>query len=109
VKYRIALTGRAKRQISDIKDVAQMREIQSRIDDLADNPELGKPLRRELTGYYSIRAGRQRYRIIYTIAEGRLIVTVVMIGQRREGDFDDVYNQMERIVRRGGNGNGKPV
>ena len=44
-----------------------------------------------MTGYRSIRAVGQRYRIIYQIVQDKVLVIVVGIGRRKEGDKRDVY------------------
>lgn len=42
------------------------------MDDIRKNPESGKPLEEELDGYHSYRVGR--YRLIYRIVSGRLVL-----------------------------------
>ena len=49
---------------------------------LADNPYAGKPLERELSGYFSLRA--ERYRIIYKIDEEEKIVEIHYVGHRKD-------------------------
>lgn len=56
-----------------------------------DPDKIGKPLTGELTGFRSIRAVSQRYRILYRVIEGRAIVYVVAVGVHREGSRCDVY------------------
>ncbi len=56
------------------------------MDDIRENPESGKPLGEELTGYRSYRIGR--YRLIYRIAEDRLVLEAF-------GPRSDIY---ERFV-----------
>ncbi len=56
---------------------------------------------RELTGYRSVRAAGKRYRIVYRIEESRVIVFVVFVGLRREGDRTDVYEQTKQLVLKG--------
>lgn len=58
----------------------------------------GKALSEELTGYRSIRALGQRYRIIYQIVQHRVLVVVVGIGRRKEGDKRDVYTVTMRLL-----------
>ena len=58
----------------------------------------GKALSEELTGYRSIRAVGQRYRIIYQIVEDKVLVVVVGIGRRKEGDKRDVYTVTMRLL-----------
>lgn len=56
--------------------------IRRKIGLLADNPYLGKPLIGELQGYR--RLAVSYYRVIYHVAESRLVVDVVRIGLRRD-------------------------
>ena len=64
--------------------------ILTRIEKLKDEPEKqGKALSEELSGYRSIRAVGQRYRIIYRVDQDRVVV--VIVGRRNEGDKRDVY------------------
>ena len=65
-------------------------------------PELqGKPLADELVGYRSVRAVGQRYRIIYKVENELVIVIVVAVGIRREGDRSDIYRIAARLMRSG--------
>jgi len=83
--YRVVISETADRQLSRLERRIQER-IRDRIDALADNPR--PPGVKKLKGYrdyWRIRVGD--YRIIYTIQDDRLIVTVLRIGNRR-----DVYD-----------------
>ena len=76
--------------------------LRGRLRRLEYEPEKqGKPLAEDLEGYRSIRAVGQRYRIIYKIEEERVVVLVVMVGIRKEGDKKDVYTQAIRLIRMG--------
>lgn len=57
--------------------------------------DFGEPLRRELFGYWKLRAGD--YRILYRINERRVTVLVVKVGPRKD---DEVYGEMLKRVRR---------
>lgn len=51
--------------------------------DLSRNPQrVGKPLERELTGYYSARRGP--YRVLYSIDEEQIVVMVVRVAHRAD-------------------------
>ena len=52
------------------------------LEQLAENPRLGKPLHGELVHFWSYRVGD--YRVVYEIRNDELIVLVVMLGHRRE-------------------------
>jgi mRNA interferase RelE/StbE len=72
-----------------------------RISELAEAPELGKPLIGELGAYRSLRASSQRYRVLYRVDRDRRAVLVVAVGLRKEGDRADVYRLAQKLVRQG--------
>lgn len=51
------------------------------IDKLAANPQIGKPLTRNLKGYWKLRFSR--YRIIYQIKRKRLIIIIFDVKHRK--------------------------
>lgn len=55
--------------------------------------EFGKPLQKELMGYYRLRV--MHYRLIYKIEEDKVIVFIVHIGQRK--DFSAYIKAAKRI------------
>ena len=86
--------------LESISDRRVRQGIRYRIDGLALEPDKqGKPLGDELSGYRSLRAVGQRYRIIYRVDQGRVLVIVVAVGLRREGDRKDVYNLAKKLLR----------
>jgi mRNA-degrading endonuclease RelE of RelBE toxin-antitoxin system len=66
--------------------------IKSRIEEIAENPLMGKLLERELSGYLSLRINR--YRVIYKIQESEGVVEVHFVGRRR-----DVYELFGEYLR----------
>lgn len=98
--FRIELTPTAVRLLGGIADRRVRETVFKRIEGLAKDPEMqGKPLIDELAGYRSLRAAGQRYRIIYRVERGRVIVVVVAVGLRREGDRADVYQLARKLFR----------
>lgn len=77
--YRIELTSQAKKELKIIKRVYQ-EAIGVALEELKENPFLGKPLVRELTGKFSYKVGA--YRIIYQIKEKDKIIQVITAGHR---------------------------
>ncbi len=51
-----------------------------------------------MSEYRSIRAVGPRYRIIYRIGNEEVLVIVVAIGRRQEGDRQDVYQIAQKLV-----------
>lgn len=82
--YRISISPNAKIQLKSIKKRHQ-NALKIVIDGLKENPYLGKPLGRELTGKYSYRVGV--YRIIYKINKQDKSVHVLTAGHR-----SNIYN-----------------
>lgn len=102
MKWHVRLTLPARKQFDAIRDTRIRDSINKRIDGLEYEPEKqGKPLSEELTGYRSIRAVGQRYRIIYKLEAERVVVLVVTIGIRKEKDKKDAYEMANRLARLG--------
>ena len=102
MSYRIALTETAVSALESIKNPITRERIVEKIDLLAEHPALGKPLRGPLSGYRSVRAARNRYRIIYRVEEKKEVVLVVAVGIRKGKDRDDIYRELRRFIRRAG-------
>lgn len=98
--YRIVVAPAALEMLEDITDRRVRETIRDRIDGLSKDPEKqGKPLTEELSGYRSLRAVGQRYRIIYRVERGRVLVVIVTIGIRREGSRADIYSLARKLLR----------
>lgn len=88
--------------LAEVTDRRIRLQIAGRIDALRQDPEkLGKPLLGELSGYRSLRASGQRFRVIYRIEAKQVIVLVVALGIRKEGDKRDIYALAKKLVRLG--------
>ena len=100
MRWQVGLTPHARVMLEAIQDRRVRDKIRDRIDGLAEEPEKqGKPLTGELTGYRSLRAVGQRYRIIYRIEEGKVFVLVMALGIRREGSGKDIYVLAQKLLR----------
>jgi mRNA interferase RelE/StbE len=100
LKYRIEITPTALSMLKNIKDRRINKTIQERIEKLIDDPDKqGKELHGELRGYRCVRAVGQRYRIIYHIENSAIIVLIVTVGLRKEGDKKDVYKLAQKMIR----------
>lgn len=98
--WRIVLTPTARRMLVAVRDRRVQRLLARRIDALTDEPEKqGKPLTGELSTLRSVRASGQRYRILYRVEEERVVVLVVALGLRKEGDRRDVYELARKLLR----------
>jgi len=65
--------------------------VKRRIEETWGDPFLGKPLERELSGYYSYRV--KRFRIIYKIDVAGKSVQIHYIGHRR-----DIYELFKEVL-----------
>mgnify|MGYP001567447826 CR=1 FL=1 len=77
--YKIRLSPEAKSQLKKLK-IIHKDAIASVIEDLKEDPYLGKPLGRELSRRYSYRVGV--YRVIYKIIKEDSVVEVLSAGHR---------------------------
>lgn len=77
--FKIKLTAKARRELKTLSLLDKFR-VGEIIEDLKDDPLIGKPLSRELTKRYSYRVGV--YRIIYKINQEDKIVEVLSAGHR---------------------------
>jgi mRNA-degrading endonuclease RelE of RelBE toxin-antitoxin system len=73
------------------------REIFREILSLADQPKAGKSLIGPLLGLYSLRV-RNRYRVVYRIDEEAERVYVELVGERKPGREDDIYQAARRLL-----------
>jgi mRNA interferase RelE/StbE len=67
------------------------RRIKAALEELAEDPERGKPLRMTLQGLRSWRTGD--FRIVYRIVTDRIEILVLAVGHRR-----DVYERVRRLL-----------
>lgn len=100
--WKIIILPIAEQQLLAIKDTRVQSLIAKRIDSLRYEPDKqGKALLGEMEGYRSLRAVGQRYRILYKIVAERVVVVVVTLGMRKEGDKTDVYTLAKKLIRLG--------
>ncbi|MEH2253636.1 type II toxin-antitoxin system RelE family toxin [Nostoc sp.] len=99
IEYEIELTPLALEMLTSVKDQRHQKFLSDRIDKLKIDPEKqGKPLVDKLKGYRSVRAVGQRYRIIYKVELEKIVVLVVGVGLRKEGDKEDIYILLQRLL-----------
>ncbi len=97
--YEIQLTLLALEMLLAIKDRREQEKLRDRIDQLKIEPEKqGKALVDSLAGLRSVRAVGQRYRIIYKVEPAKVLVIVVGVGRRKDGDKKDIYTLLEKFI-----------
>lgn len=99
--YKVKLTQIAATNIKKL-DKRTQSQVVSKIEALKNEPLLlGKPLKGSLRELRSVRAAGQRYRIIYKVVEEEIVVIVVAVGIRKEGDRGDIYELMKKYIKTG--------
>lgn len=102
MKWNVFLGDAAQAQLLNIKDSRIRDQIYKRIKALANDPDKqGKSLGDNLIDYRSVRAVKERYRIIYKVDKDIILVLVVLVGIRKEGDKKDVYAMAQKLARLG--------
>ncbi|MDT8442733.1 MAG: type II toxin-antitoxin system RelE/ParE family toxin [Desulfuromonadales bacterium] len=79
--YSIKIKQSALKDIQKLDKLNRKRLIEA-IDNLADNPHVGKLLKGDFSGLRRIRVGS--YRVIYEINEGEILVLVLRIAHRKK-------------------------
>ncbi len=96
--WRVLITPSALNMLKKVADQRVRKQISEAISGLSEDPDKkGKPLMGELTGYRSMRTAGQRYRVIYKIEKDQVIVAVVAVGRRKEGDRKDIYSLARKL------------
>jgi mRNA interferase RelE/StbE len=99
MEYLIELAPQALEMIAAIQDRREQQEIIKRLQKLKIEPtQQGKPLTGNLKGFYSVRCVGQRYRIVYQVKVNQILVLVVGVGRRKEGDKKDIYNVLTKLL-----------
>jgi mRNA interferase RelE/StbE len=77
--FQLKLTAKARRELKNISHRHKLA-IANIFDEIKENPSIGKPLMRELTGRNSYKVGV--YRIIYKVNKKDKIVIIITAGHR---------------------------
>ena len=81
--WRLEVAASAERSLSRLSESVAAAIVEFMLGPLLDDPaRVGKPLQRELTGYWSARRGA--YRVIYRLKNDDELVTVVRIEHRSD-------------------------
>jgi mRNA interferase RelE/StbE len=99
INYGIQLTPLALEMLAAVKDRREQEKLGDRIEQLKVEPEKqGKALVDTLAGFRSVRAVGQRYRIVYRIEQAQVLVVVVGVGRRKDGDKKDIYTVLNKLA-----------
>ncbi len=77
--YKLIISPQARKELKKIKKLHQIT-IKSVLQEIREDPTIGKPLTRELIGRFSYRVGV--YRIIYKISKIDKVVYILSAGHR---------------------------
>jgi mRNA interferase RelE/StbE len=101
-RFAVEWTPTAVQALAAIEDRRVRRKVFERASALAAEPEVqGKALVGPLAGFRSVRAVGQRYRIIYRVERGRVVVFILAVGLRRGGHRADIYELARKLVQLG--------
>jgi mRNA interferase RelE/StbE len=101
-KWQVIVMPRVRKQLAAITDRRIQEKIKVSLRRLEYEPEQqGKSLTDELAGFRSVRAVSQRFRIIYKVDEEKVVVLVVTVSIRKEGDKKDAYELAKKLARLG--------
>ena len=78
--YKVELTSEAKKDFKNLKKKKGRIALAFTIEEFKTSPDLGKKLRDDLRGKWSIRING--YRIIYVVNKKEKLVTILKIKQR---------------------------
>jgi mRNA interferase RelE/StbE len=97
--YEIEIAPTGYKSIKAVKNKGLRREIVKVIDERAHAPEeQGKSLMGPLEGVRSLRAARDRFRILYRVDTGSSLVSILLVGERAPGHERDVYALARKLV-----------
>lgn len=77
--YKLLISPKAEKGLRRLK-IEHQRAVLEALGEISDDPFVGKPLTRELTGRFSLRVGI--YRIIYMVHAKDRIIRVLAAGHR---------------------------
>jgi mRNA interferase RelE/StbE len=90
MSWNLRYAASAVRSLRELDPQVQ-RRLKTAVEELAENPERGKPLQMTLRGLRSWRTGD--FRIVYRVLTDRIEILVLAIGHRR-----DVYERIRRLL-----------
>jgi mRNA interferase RelE/StbE len=98
-RYEIEIAPTGYRSLKTLKDKKLRREIAKVIDGLARAPEeQGRALLGPLEGVRSVRAARDRFRILYKVDTRARSVSVLLVGERAPGQDADIYALAQKLL-----------
>ncbi|MDQ3520808.1 MAG: type II toxin-antitoxin system RelE/ParE family toxin [Gemmatimonadota bacterium] len=94
-KYKVRFADETKKEFRKLGHAARVDILATIKKKLTAKPEeYGEPLVRELAGYRKLPVGQ--WRVVYYVEEGKILVLVLAVGKRAEGDSENIYDQITR-------------
>lgn len=98
-RYKIEIAPTGYGSLEALEDKRTLREIAKVIDGLDRAPDQqGKALVGPLEGVRSVRAVRERFRVLYRVDARKRIVSVLLVGERAPGQDADVYALAQKLL-----------
>jgi len=98
-RFRIEVSPTGYQSLKAIKGRKLLRELAKTIDGLTQSPDRkGKLLRAPLDGVYSLRAARDRFRVLYRVDPRQQLVSVLLVAARAPGTEEDVYALAKKLL-----------
>ena len=95
LKYKVRFADETKKEFAKIGHAGRADILSSVQKKLTSKPnEYGEPLRRDLVGYRKLVVGQ--WRIAYHVEDAEVLVLVLAVGKRAEGDHENIYDQITR-------------
>jgi len=92
-RYRVEFADETKKELRDLGHVAAGEILAAVEKKLTVDPEgYGDPLRKDLSGYFKLAVGQ--WRVVYHVDDDLVLVLVLAVGKRAEGDRENIYDQI---------------
>jgi mRNA interferase RelE/StbE len=92
-RYRVEFADETKKEFRDLGHVAAAEILDAVEKKLTVDPEgYGDPLRKDLSGYFKLAVGQ--WRVVYHVDDDLVLVLVLAVGKRAEGDRENIYDQI---------------
>lgn len=93
--YKVRFADETKKEFRKLGHVARADILGAIKKKLTKKPnDYGEPLARELVGYRKLPVGR--WRVVYYVEESNILVLVLAVGKRAEGDKENICNRINR-------------
>jgi mRNA interferase RelE/StbE len=93
--YKVRFADETKKEFRKIGHAARVDILAAVAKKLTAKPnEYEEPLARDLAGYRKLPVGQ--WRVVYYVEEGEVLVLVLAVGKRAEGDSENVNDRITR-------------